>query len=283
MRSERLIQFYMTNQCNSHCRTCSIWRNENTLELNANKVLEIMQQFPTADYVLGGGEMALYSDAKHLILSAIDMGINFTVLTNCIDYEFAKKLIEWNVPNITISCDGINHDKIRGSKGNLDNIIKFVKVYKNKEGLNLKLSYTYSIFNEDSFVTDMHFFKGLGFDKIYFCLAEDMELLQADESVRAGSFEKILKYKDMLYDKDVAFIENMCYGTKKICDSTKSVYTIFTNGDVVMCQSYMSSFAHGNIHDMSFKDIVENWEIDKRCPGCKYDEKCNLLCQRRYD
>lgn len=275
----------MTNQCNSRCRTCTIWTNKNVEELPANKVLEIINQYPDADYVFGGGEFTLYSGLDYLLKNCDDMKINYTVLSNAIDFMALDTMMSRHkVPNLTISCDGILHDKIRGVEGNLQNIRKAIKDYKDKT--NLKISYTYSKYNEKMFPKDMIYFKELGFDKVYFCLAQDMELLKQknNKSFVAESFSQILERKDMLYDKDVAFIESMLNGNKKVCDSTKSVYTIYTNGEVVMCQSYMSECSHGNIYDESFKDIIESWENgNKKCPLCDYDDVCNLLCQRRYD
>lgn len=285
MRDNKLIQFYLTNQCNSRCKTCTIWTNKERLDLSADKVIEIITQFPDADYVFGGGEFTLYNSLGYLLDFCDNHKINYTVLSNAIDYKALDTMMsKYKVPNLTISCDGILHDKIRGVEGNLQNIRKVVKEYRDKT--NLKLSYTYSKYNEKMFPEDMIYFKELGFDKVYFCLAQNMDLLKqkSNKSFIAESFEQILEYKDMLYDKDVRYIESMLNGTKKPCDSTKSVYTVYTNGDVVMCQSYMSGYVHGNIYDTPFKDIVKLWEGENsKCPACQYDKECNLLCQRRYD
>lgn len=285
MRDNKLIQFYMTNQCNSRCKTCTIWTNKERLDLSADRVIEIITQYPDADYVFGGGEFILYNNVEYLLDFCDRYKINYTILSNAVDFMALDKVMsKYKVPNLTISCDGILHDKIRGVEGNLQNIRKAIDKYKDKT--NLKISYTYSKYNEKMFPEDMAYFKVLGFDKIYFCLAQDMELLQQKDnrSFVAESFEQILKYKDMLYDKDVRYIESMLNGTKKPCDSTKSVYTVYTNGDVVMCQSYMSGYIHGNIYDTPFKDIIEGWGMgSNKCPTCEYDKDCNLLCQRRYD
>ena len=285
MRGNRLIQFYLTNQCNSKCKTCMIWTNKEKQELDYKDVLNVIKEYPDADYVFGGGEILLYSQKGQLLDTCNNININYTILSNAINYHGLCEIMDrYKVPNLTISCDGIKHDSIRGVSGNLNNIIKAVENVKDKT--NLKISYTYSKYNEEMFPKDMEFFKRLGFDKIYFCLAQDMELLKQkdNKSFTADSFNQILEYKDMLYDKDVKFIESMINGAKKQCDSTKSVYTVYTNGDVVMCQSYMSEYVHGNIKETSFKDIIDNWERgNPKCPICQYDECCNLLCQRRYD
>ena len=46
---------------------------------------------------------------------------------------------------------------------------------------NIKLSYTYSWFNQFTFEQDMDFIKyTLGFDKVYFCIAQNMDLLNTE-------------------------------------------------------------------------------------------------------
>lgn len=291
-RPNKLIQFYLTNMCNSRCKTCDIWKTErkNMLELPASKVIEIIREFPNADYVFGGGEFTLYND-KHVLLEYCDKNnVNYTILTNAVRLNLVEQLLAlYDIKNLTISCDGKKHDEIRGIKGNLENIITIIKKYKDKIP-NIKLSYTLSKFNENNIVEDMTLFKTLGFSKIYFCAAQDMELLlksydKTNSSVCPGVNavkELYEKYSDMLYDKDRELLGNILNGVYKKCSSKRDVHTIYTNGDVVLCQSYLSNVILGNIYQESFKDIVEQADnlFDGECP---YNNKCKLVCQRRYD
>ena len=108
---------------------------------------------------------------------------------------------------------------------------------------------------------------------------KDMDLLKTDGDVKPNDLKNILAKSDMLYDKDRIFIENLLEGKKKKCDSIGSVFTVYTNGDVVACQSFMSKLVIGNIYEKPFNDIVKNVAPF----DCPFDGKCNLLCQRRYD
>lgn len=280
MRDNKLIQFYLTNMCNSKCKTCSIWKNKNIEEIDIERVKEIMKQFPEADYVLGGGEFTLYRKRHELLEWCDENKIKYTILSNAVNTRLLRDLLDnHKVNNLTISCDGVNHDDARGIDGNLENIKTIVNEYKDKIK-NIKLSYTFSSFNEKYFEESMIMFRNMGFEKIYFCLAQNMDLLISNDSVVASNNEIILNNLDMLYDKDKNFILSLFNDNKKTCDSTDSVFTIYTNGDVVRCQSYLSKEVLGNIYKENFKDIIDNC---KKLEKCKYDKICNLVCQRRYD
>lgn len=287
MRENKLIQLYITNMCNSHCKTCSIWKNEykDRQELSIIDISKITALFPEADYVIGGGEAILHKDIDCILCILRDRHINYTLLSNCILSDKLERVVkENNVPAVTISCDGINHDTIRGSSGNLMRICNFKK-WCDLNNVNMKISYTYSKFNEKSFKEDMKFFKEtLGLSEIYFCIAQDMDLLkttEADENFVANDFKQILGC-DMITDKDKNHIRRMITGERWVCISQSNVHTIYSNGDIVRCQSFKSRDILGNIHELSPSKIrnilsfVENKE-------CEFDSECNLLCQRRYD
>ena len=294
MRPNKLIQFYLTNVCNSHFKTCGIWRdNSNNIELPLQNVLDVIKEFPEADYVFGGGEAILYSKIGELLSYCNEHNISYTLLSNAVDVEALDRVIElYNVKNLTMSCDGVNHDWIRGSKGNLGNIARIVFKCKNKKygPMNIKLSYTLSTYNEETINMDMEMIKNvLGFDKVYFCLAQDMDLLLVNKQkqikpTKYAIDHLITKYGHMLYDKDYNFLKHaIILGDRKHCDSTSSVFTIYTNGDIVRCQSIMSKDVLGNIvNGDDFKDVVSKIESTWTYE-CPYDDMCNLVCQRRYD
>lgn len=282
-RPNKLIQFYLTNICNSHCNTCEIWKNSKIQEIPSEKVEQIIREFPDADYVFGGGEFTLYSQRNELLNYCDKKGIKYTVLSNAVNLKLLEQLLALhNIKNLTMSCDGIKHDEIRGIKGNLKNIEAIVKDWKDYIP-NIKLSYTLSSLNEDSIDEDMAYFKKLGFNKIYFCIAQNMDLLKANGNIVPSkkAIEKMYKeYRDMLYDKDVQLLRDILIGNLRECDSTGSVHTIYTNGDVVRCQSYMSNDVLGNIYEESLKEILNGIPNGFKC---KYSKTCQLVCQRRYD
>jgi radical SAM protein with 4Fe4S-binding SPASM domain len=268
--------------CNSGCKTCSIWRNKQRCELSPEKIEDVVRAFPVADYVFGGGEAILHTRIVDIFSILNYYSVNYTLLSNCIMLDKLKEYcIMYGIKNVTISYDGTAHDSIRGSKGNSKKIWNFVEWAK-RAGINVKLSYTYSAFNEQLFESDMEEIKSHGIERIYFCLAQDMELLGAGESVRAKDFGKLHKYYDMIDTKDQQFITSMINNDRLSCDSQSQVHTVYSNGDIVRCQSYLSEQVLGNINNMDeaqIRDLFSNIKNEK----CPYNDKCNLLCQRRYD
>lgn len=289
MRSNKLIQFYLTDYCNSRCKTCDIWKvalRDICTHMDCIKVFDIIEQFPDADYVFGGGEFTQYKYRYDLLRYCKEHNVKYTMLSNAVDLSELIKLVEtFDIQNVTISCDGTRHDYIRGVLGNLDNIKYFVADYKSKIS-NLKISYTYSRYNENNVDEDMQMFRDWGFDKVYLCIASEMDLLENSNHKEfiPTSLDGLRLNMDMFYDKDREYLDRIFNKwPKKKCDSTSSVFTIYTNGDVVRCQSYMSKELLGNINVDDFSEIVRSSELIRHIFTCKYDKKCGLLCQRRYD
>lgn len=286
MRPNKLIQFYLTNMCNSRCKTCSIWTtiSKDKLELSLNKVIDTIKLYPKADFVFGGGEFTMYSKARELLKFCTSNNTNYTILSNCIDVDMLEQLLaSFDVKNLTISCDGVKHDKIRGVAGNLKKIKDVVTTWRGYVP-NLKISYTLSKYNEEYLDEDMRMFKEMGINKIYFCLAQSMDLLSTRGSVtpKITSIDKIYyEYSDMLYDKDKQFLRDIVLDNVGKCDSIENVHTIYTNGDVVTCQSFMSRDVIGNIYNNSLKEILDKRELKDF--KCQYSSICKLVCQRRYD
>lgn len=285
MREKKLIQLYVTNVCNSHCKTCSIWKNKQREELRVGDIEAIVSLFPDADYIIGGGEAILHSDIEKILLSLQNSKTNYTLLSNCICVKRLCELVEkYKVPAVTVSFDGLCHDEIRGSEHNAVKIYEF-KDWCDFNNVRMKISYTYSKFNEGRFKEDMKFIKeNFGFNEIYFCIAQDMDLLktvEADENFVASDFEQILEC-DLITDKDKAHIRGMITGIRRCCTSQNNVHTIYSNGDIVRCQSFKSREVLSNLYHMSTFEIMKTLEsVDN--VSCPYDAECNLLCQRRYD
>lgn len=287
MRNKRLIQFYITDHCNSKCETCNIWcKKENFNELSPKAIMDVVNSNWNADFVIGGGEAILHPNIRPILIRLEEAQVNYTLLSNCLKPAYLYDLAaEHNIPNVTISFDGIRHDIIRGSKGNTEKIREFLSLVRyNHDGVrpNVKLSYTYSKHNSDCFIQDMDYIKNvLMFDKVYFCLAQDMSLLKSGYTFIENNLGVIFERLDMLYDRDCKTLKNFHLGNYVPCDSTNSVYTIYSNGDIVRCQSYMSKDVLGNVYKDNFNKVVEDSANKDFC--CPHENNCKLLCQRRYD
>lgn len=285
MRDKKLIQMYITSMCNSHCKTCGIWKNKERKELCTYDINKVFLAFPHANYVIGGGEAILHKSIEKVLFLLKYQKINYTLLSNCINIDKLCMLVKkYSVPAVTVSCDGVNHDSIRGVKGNLANISLF-KDFCKDNNVKFKISYTYSKYNEKTFIEDMDMFKTFfGQKEIYFCIAQDMDLLmtaETDESFVAKDFSQILDC-DLILEKDKRHIKSMTTGIRRCCTSQNNVHTIYSNGDIVRCQSFKSKEVLGNLDKLSIQEI--NWLLSSvKNERCQFDVECDLLCQRRYD
>ncbi len=285
MRSKRLIQFYITDQCNSRCKTCNIWcKRKDFVELSPEAIMGVVNMNPDADFVIGGGEAILHSQIEDILSALKTNKTNYTLLSNCILPERLLELIHtYDVPSLTISFDGLKHDKIRGVPGNRAMIEGFLwklrmALWRNKP--DVKLSYTLSKYNEATFVLDMDYIKNeMCFDKVYFCLAQQMELLKTGQPKFVVKNPAIVVEPriDMLYEKD----QRLLFGEYRRCDSTSTVFTVYSNGDIVRCQSFKSEDVLGNVYYDDFNEVVE--AATRQPFVCDRDADCRLVCQRRYD
>lgn len=284
MRSKKLIQLYLTNRCNSKCRTCPIWKCKEKENLPLALVRNFISEFKDADFVYGGGEFFLYPWYKELLEWSEANDIKYTILTNGLLPEKAMEVASAYASNFTISWDGIKHDKIRGVPGNNDKIkelLGYLRVCK----CNIKLSYTFSKYNYDTIDEDMRVAKEeLGMDKLYLALGRDTDTFaNKDESVSPKDFKPLMEHLDMFYDKDVLFLKDWNKGgSLKDCTSTRDIITVYSNGDIPLCQGMESDKVWGNILKDDIKELKERIETLQPVK-CPYKDICYSLCQRRYD
>jgi MoaA/NifB/PqqE/SkfB family radical SAM enzyme len=246
--------------------------------------MKVVKENPDADFVIGGGEAILHRQIEDILSALRDNKTNYTLLSNCLEPDRLLQLIhDYDVPSLTISFDGLKHDEIRGREGNRVMIESFLwrlrtALWRNKP--EVKLSYTLSTYNEHTFTLDMDYIKDeLCFDKVYFCLAQQMELLKTGQPkfVVDNPADVVEPRVDMLYEKD----QRLLFGEDRPCDSTSSVFTIYSGGEIVRCQSFKSEDILGNIYHDNFNEVVE--AAYRKPFVCDRDRECRLVCQRRYD
>lgn len=283
MREKKLIQIYLTNRCNSKCKTCPIWKCEKKEDLPLGKLTEFILANKDADFVYGGGEFFLYPYYEELLLWSERNNINYTILTNGLMQHNIQKVVSQYAPNITISWDGINHDEIRGVPGNSAKIKELIYYIRRCNG-GLKLSYTFSKFNYYTIDEDMKVVKeDFGMDKVYLALGRDSDTFaNKDEEIAPKDYKPLLKHLDMFYPRDVLFLRDYEADSLQSCTSTRYVFTVYSNGDVPLCQGIESKKIWGNILSDDMNNLIE--KIRTLQPiYCKYSSVCHSLCQRRYD
>lgn len=285
MRDKKLIQFYLTNRCNSKCKTCPIWKCKEKEDLPLDKVKEFISLYKDADFVYGGGEFFLYPYYEELIDWSEKNDIKYTILTNGLLSDRVQKVASKYGCNFTISWDGIQHDWIRGVSGNTDKIKKLVKYIRACNG-GVKLSYTFSKFNYDTIDYDMEVVKKeFEMDKVYLALARDSDAFAGkDELVAPKDFFPLLRHVDMFYERDILFLRDWRNKELPNCESIKDIITVYSNGDIPLCQGIECKKGWGNILKDNINEVKEDMDILLSAKTyCKYSDVCYSLCQRRYD
>lgn len=286
MREKKLIQLYLTNRCNSKCKTCPIWKCKEKEDLPLGKVEEFIFLNKDADFVYGGGEFFLYPHYEELLRWSEYNDINYTILTNGLLPHKVQEVVAQYKCNITISWDGILHDYIRGVEDNtkkIKQLIKYIRACKS----NVKLSYTFSKYNYETIDEDMKVAKEVfGMNKLYLALGRDSDTFSGkEELVAPKDFNPLLKHLDMFYERDANFLIDWAAGNIKNCSSIKDIFTVYSNGDIPLCQGIESGVILGNIIHNEMADIQQRMELLKMADFmyCKHKDSCYSLCQRRYD
>jgi MoaA/NifB/PqqE/SkfB family radical SAM enzyme len=161
----------LTNQCNSRCVYCDIWKINSEDKSKLQKELKI-EELDSVFRELGGhllwlslsgGEVTLVPYFKELLQSAKRHCKNlkiFTFTTNALapdralEYARFAKELGFDV-FITISLDGDEetHDRVRGIKGNFKKCVTLYEMLK-KEGINAHYGITVGDGNEQFIMSD---------------------------------------------------------------------------------------------------------------------------------
>jgi len=224
------LTFVITNLCNSHCRTCFIWKyykdNPKQLEkeLKTSEVKKIINKVSRDIYWLNftGGEPTLRKDLPEIVEYAAkklnNLGtINFPcngLLPKTI-YSIYKKIAE-RVPEhiqvyVTLSLDGPAkvHDYVRGTPGAYSKVMQAYKLLKplEKKHKNFHVNFqaTISKYTVNSFKKHFDFINSLADFNIYTFAHETDLFKNVEKDVSAMSDEE---YKRKL-------IEALKYAAKK--------------------------------------------------------------------
>jgi MoaA/NifB/PqqE/SkfB family radical SAM enzyme len=141
-----LLNFSITNKCQSKCTTCNIWNLYDEFperEAEELTIDEIEKTFKTIDPILVlnicGGEPTLREDLPEICrLAAVHLRPNIIHFpTNCLSPESLEKrvsgilkLIPSNIKlTVKMSLDGIGakHDIVRGIEGNFEKVVEAEK------------------------------------------------------------------------------------------------------------------------------------------------------------
>jgi len=158
------LTFAVTYNCNSRCKTCSIWEKKSTGELSLSEIRKFFASNGGFRWIaITGGEPFLRQDLYGIVKAAVDTNpvSVLTITTNSLIpsrvVSDVKKMLGLKIPRLilTLSCDGPGkiHDSVRGVPGNFEKICGIYSSLKEHQSENFKIffGFTLSSFNPNQF------------------------------------------------------------------------------------------------------------------------------------
>lgn len=143
-KKPKILSYLITDYCNSHCITCSVWHNNEINHIDEERLKAAMRSelFSEVEHVgVSGGEPSTFSDLLshiNIILDNLPRIQTLSITSNCINYQFWLSHLtdiyqickgKHVYFQLNVSLDGIGsmHDKIRGSKNNFAAVEKVIQ------------------------------------------------------------------------------------------------------------------------------------------------------------
>ncbi|MCL4380753.1 MAG: radical SAM protein [Candidatus Marsarchaeota archaeon] len=161
------LNFCITYNCNSRCKTCNIWKSAPKNELSLGEITQFAEKNISFSWIeFTGGEVFLRQDFTEIIRAFNNASHPFLVTfpTNCLASEPSilgkiDEILGMGIPKvaITLSLDGNEavHDFIRGVPGNFKKTISLFRrlreMKKTHRNLFIIFGYTLSKYNQGRF------------------------------------------------------------------------------------------------------------------------------------
>ena len=311
-----IVEFRVTENCNSHCVMCNAWKNKFINELSTEEAKDALRQLRDIGVnvmIFIGGEPLLRPDIGELVKEAslLKFPIILLVTNGLLLEDKARELLENGITHITVSVDSIGqgHDAIRGIPGIFEKAIRGVKtVQKLKEEMNLNVAVTLITNmlmkqNVDMIPQVVELSRNLGVYWDFNLLDSNLDLFKGISlpEISTEDKKKIDKTIDYLTEvrRESPGLMSSCehmlkfarkYLKKENLDDFHCVHGyealhIRSNGEVHPCWILEPI---GNLREAKLRDIVgtkKHRELAERiyikdCPGCT--NLCPLNVKSRY-
>jgi len=300
-----VLTLSITDECNSRCKTCNIWKIKTTNELTLIEYEKIFENLGSLFWVtITGGEPFLRKDIKDIVVSLYKKTklTYLTIPTNAIltekivrDTEFIIKKCPDLKLVINLSLDGIGdlHDKIRGFKGNFHKVLETYHALRkiNSENLAIGINTVISKYNINQ-IKELYKFvtKNLKPDSYVCEVAENRAKLYNLNLELTPNYDEVLNFLIRKQRKVKGEISGMIKNLRNdfyrhlIDKKTLNCYAgyasanIMPNGDMWIC--YVKKSKIGNLRHATydFKKIWYSKKADEerdKVKRCKYE--CKLV------
>lgn len=272
------VHLFVTNRCNSKCRICYIWNKRPKIDLDVQKIKEVVSSKvveKNALFCLLGGEFILHPECETLLEFFSEKNKNFILFSNGILTDKLVELVkEFKVPKLMLSLDGPKetYKKVRGIDG-YDDVIRTIKEL--KDSTEITLTYVINPFNSRK--DFLHVKNVAEKNKIGLVIGTYDTRGIYDTKLSQTKFYSI---GDLFKSNYLKSYELWSKGLLNIpCWSIRTLTTIMENGDVLLCQQ--KDIVLGNIYKESLEDIwIRSRELQKSFVNCN---GCWISCHRSFD
>lgn len=310
-----VAQIEVTSRCNMNCIHC---RGKNS---KCSKVVDmpfwaIKKAIDFAvdnsdnnfvEIVLSGGEPLLHPELDKILDYCESLNILKEITTNgsLIDDDFVKKLIKYNITNISVSLDSHipeKHDLIRNSPGAYNKVINAIKIMK-KNNINCRIRATISKLNFEEMEDIVLKAIEIGVDTLVLGpimpvgnAINSSELLFQNSSEFKEFIDKFYLLKEK-YKGIINIITNEClHGIKYLdfndenqngiyelngCTAGITSFNVLINGDVTPCSMFHKKIM--NLYESNnLENDYKNSSVIKSLLDRNYSGKCGK-CINKYE
>jgi len=290
----RWIWFEVTDNCNSRCTHCQIWKKRKCSQPLTLQEMEKIFSDPLLNQVEtiinSGGEAILRPDIVDIIKmqhrlfprAIFDLSTNGILADRVI--KVVQELLEVGVKlNVGVSLDGLGekHDLIRGVPGNfekvnylLNNLVNIRKKYPKQ--LSIIIGMTLSPLTIDNWKETKEYTDNLGVELMVQWYNQSSFYGNSPVEENNNIAEKIKRIvmtqpQSTTRERWLKFLNNK--PIKFQCYAADTFFAMKCNGDVVPCLTHWDAVI-GNAREKSISEIWSSSEAKKirkmvtSCPGC---------------
>lgn len=251
----RVLSLFVTNRCNSKCKTCYIWKQKPKVDLPVEIIKKILDDPTTkrCEFTLSGGEFFLHPNYEEIL----DLFENrkFNVFSNGLCKEkIIKAVNQYNIKNLYLSLNGnaVNNKLTRGVN-NYSHVIQLINKLKNKVLITVNCTISpWSTFNDFIHVKklcDKNNVKlQLGIYSSLKFLDTKYNINKIDERIGANISEEYIRKYNNWYDGKVSFP----------CNSLRIYCIVYPDGSVPLCPN--KDIVLGNVNTYKLSKI---WKSTK--------------------
>ena len=282
-----MLQAKLTNDCNSRCNMCDVWRikgKEIPASVWINALTQLKKTCRNYKVCFTGGEVFLKNDAFEIFKFCHDAKIPFGITTNglLLSSENIMRLLEFHPLNINISLDSLSNEIYQSIRGvpfleKVKSNIDFLMIYLEKNASKTKVFFKTVVNNFN--LKELHLLAeyamqkkvaGITFDpikrkrKIFLeeKISEFEMMSNIDEKILVDAKKRLIELKNSGYNilnskSDINSWFNKYNNTHKFfCDASLLRININNEGQIKLCD-YTESYI-GNIVEDDIGTILKS-------------------------